>query len=489
MDVKKIAILGGGTSGWISAIFFKRVWPELEITVIEDPKQLPIIAGESCTAPFVDILDFLDVDINDWIKKVNAFPKLGGKFKNWTGENSSFIQPLFSTYRNRWDYNNPEFGGDNVFLKGLLVAGIPLHKITVAGNLIENKQTPFTTTGFVSRPMYHFDSRKNADYFKNMGLSLDIKLILSKYQSCSMSDNGIENLILEDQTISADFFIDCSGFNQLLLKKSLDVKFEDFSKYFPASSVIAWWGQSELKPYSEFTAMDYGWRFNLDLQDRSGNGYVYDNSLITADQAKEEVERTLGTSIDLVANVSWTPEMTYTPWTKNVVAIGLSSGFLEPLGSSGHTLIAMTLRLLSEFWSPACITHDTAITLLNKKFKHIIDDTVDFVSLHYRTGRNDTAFWKKHLSDELITDSLKLKLEKIKSGNLHDDGIAYSLENYAVVLQAYGLINKTVLADILNYRGPNVLNNCMGEYSRLSNEFKILVKDCIDTTTWKKLYD
>jgi tryptophan halogenase len=146
MDVKKVAILGGGTSGWLTAIFFKKVWPSLEIAVIEDPNHPPIIAGESCTAPFVDLLDFLNIDVNDWIKKVDAFPKLGGKFEGWGPNNSDFIQPLFSSYKNRWDYKNPEFGNDNVLLKGLLATGSPLHKITLSGHLLENNITPFTPT-------------------------------------------------------------------------------------------------------------------------------------------------------------------------------------------------------------------------------------------------------------------------------------------------------------------------------------------------------
>lgn len=221
MDVKKVIVLGGGTSGWLSAIFFKKVWPSLDITVIEDPTIPPIIAGESCTAPFVDLIDFLSVDINDWIKKVDAFPKLGGKFEGWTTNGTDFVQPLFSNYRNRWDFYNAEFGNDNVLLKALLAANLPLDKITISGNLLENKLTPYTSTGAVVKPMYHFDSRKNAEYFKNIGMSMDINLILSKYQSSVLKDDSIEKLILDDQEISGDFFIDCSGFNRLLLKKNI----------------------------------------------------------------------------------------------------------------------------------------------------------------------------------------------------------------------------------------------------------------------------
>ncbi len=489
MDVKTVAILGGGTSGWLSAIFFKKVWPSLDITVIEDPKHPPIIAGESCTAPFVDLLDFLDIDTNDWIKKVDALPKLGGKFVGWGANNTTFIQPLFSSYRNRWDYYNPEFGTDNVLLKGLLAADIPLHKTTVSGALLENRLTPFTANGFVVRPMYHFDSRKNADYFKNIGLSLDIKLVLSKYKSSLQDETGIKKLILENQDIEADFFIDCSGFNQLLLKKELGIKFKNFSKYFTANSVIAWWDKSNLQPYSNMIAMDYGWRFNIDLQSRSGNGYVYDESLISSEQAQLEAERKLGKTVDLVAKASWVPEMAMNPWQKNVIAIGLSSGFLEPLGSGGHTMIAMMLRILSETWSPCKQTHLHGQSRFNSAYEDIVNDTVDFISLHYRNRKNDTEFWNRHLSISSIPESLQSKLDAIKNGNFYDFGVAYSLENYAVVLQAYNLVDKTMLKNILNSKHENILEKVTTEYNQLRNEINLITKDCLSTEEWKKLYD
>ncbi len=489
MDVRTVTILGGGTSGWLSAIFFKKVWPSLDITVIEDPKLPPIIAGESCTAPFVDLIDFLGINTADWIKKVDAFPKLGGKFVGWGPNNSTFIQPLFSTYRNRWDHYNPEFGDDNILLKGLLAANIPLHKITVAGALLENKLTPFTRDGFVSRPMYHFDSRKNAEYFRNIGLSQNIKLILSRYKSSIKDDQGIKKLILEDQEVESDFFIDCSGFNQLLLKKDLDVKFEDFSQYFTATNVIAWWDKSELKPYSNMIAMDYGWRFNIDLQSRSGNGYIYDGSLLTVDQAVEEVERKLGKTVDLVAKASWKPEMALRPWQKNVVAIGLSSGFLEPLGSGGHTMIAMMLKILSETWSPYYKTQDRGRDRFNSMYEDIVNDTVDFISLHYRNGRGDTEFWRNHLSTNSIPKSLQSKLDLAKRGNFYDTGVAYSLENYAVVMQAYNLFDKKDLTSILSYKQSNILERITTEYSQLENEINSIIKNCLSTAEWKKLYD
>lgn len=489
MAVKSVAILGGGTSGWLTAIFFKRVWPELKITVIEDPKHPPIIAGESCTAPFVDLLDFLNIDVNDWIKKVDAFPKLGGKFEGWGPGGSDFIQPLFSYYKNRWDHEHPDFSKDNILLKGFLANGLPLHKITVAGQLLETRTTPFTSNGFVTRPMYHFDSRKNADYFKTIGQTLDITLILSKYKSCEFENSDIKKLILEDLEITADFYIDCSGFNQLLLKKAIGREFKDYSQYFPASGVIAWWDKSELKPYSRMVAMDYGWRFNIDLQSRSGNGYVYDMSLISSEQAKSEVEKKLGKSVDLVANASWKAEMALNPWCKNVVAIGLSSGFLEPLGSGGHTMIAMTLKLLSECWSPCEETHAHARKIFNDQYELIVEDTVDFISLHYRNGRNDTEFWRKHLAEDSVPDSLKVKLEQFKSGVFYDNGVAYSLENYAVVLQAYNLIDRNLLTNIVNCKNSNYFNLCQEEYQMLSKQAKLITDNCISTENWRKLYD
>lgn len=485
MDVKKVTVLGGGSAGWLTALFLQKNWPILDITVIEDPLSQPIIAGESSTAPFIELLDFLQIDFEEWIKKVDALPKYGGKFSNWSYSN--FIQPLFSYYRARWNSQYPEFGNNNDLLKAALVSNFPLHKLSVSGFLIEKNKSHILNDNCVLRPMYHFDSRKNSDFFKQEGIKKGIKLIESKFSSCVIKDGSIDYLQLEDFDIKSDFYFDCSGFSQLLLKKSLKENYVDFSGVIKTNSVLAWWEESDHCPFTDITALNYGWKFKIDLRSRSGNGYIYDGDLISIDDAKKEIEDYIGKSITPIASLKWKPLVTLSPWCSNVIAIGLSTGFLEPLGSPGHTLIALQLRLLSEYWNCNSNSYKIFRQNYNRSYSKLVLDTVDFINLHYQTNKNKTVFWKN--ANNSITTSLNDKLLSWSNGNFQEDVGAYSIENYAVVLQAYDKLNKDMLLKILQSKGDSFINTCYQELIRLSSEGDLISNNCLDIKDWVNHYD
>jgi len=478
---KKIAILGGGSAGWLTALFLRKNWDNLEITVIEDPNSQPIIAGESCTIPFIDLLEFLNVPIPEWSKEVDALPKLGGKFVNWSGDHSFFIQPLFSRYLNRYNYNYPEFGNKNDLIAGCLALNLPVSDLSVSTKLIKDKKTPFTdsTATSVVSSMWHFDSRKNAAYLKKLGLSREINLVEKKFVNANLKNSGsIKSLILEDNTeLAADWFFDCSGFAQLLLKNALNQQFENFKSETPVHSVIAWWDESSELPYTEMTALKAGWSFDVSLHHRSGRGYVYNNSYINADQAVDEINQTFKKDIIPVASMSWNPSLSLHPWTKNVIGIGLSTGFLEPLGSPGHTLMGLQLRLLSEYWNPGLLEDSNIKVLHNKKYQDIVTDIKDFINLHYITSRKDSNFWLDMQSRKL-SDSLNTKISNWKSGVFSDDFPVYSFENYAAVLQGNKIINFDFLKEQLFYKRKNLLELVSREHSLLMVEAELITRQC-----------
>jgi tryptophan halogenase len=484
---KKIAILGGGSAGWLTALFLKKNWDNLEIAVIEDPNSQPIIAGESCTVPFINLLEFLNVPIPEWTNEVGAFPKLGGKFVNWSGDHSFFTQPLFSRYLNRYNCNYPEFGNKNDLIAGCLALNLSVSDLSVSTKLIKDKKTPFINneTAVVS-PMWHFDSRKNAAYLKKLGVSQGIGLIEKKFVNANLKNSGsIKSLILEDNTeLTSDWFFDCSGFAQLLLKNTLNQQFEDCKSEMPVHSVIAWWDESSELPYTEMTALKAGWSFDVSLHHRSGRGYVYNNSYITADQAVDEINQTFKKNITPVASMSWDPSLSLHPWEKNVIGIGLSTGFLEPLGSPGHTLIGLQLKLLSEYWNPKLSEDSNAKFLHNEKYQDIITDVKDFINLHYVTSRKDSNFWLD-MQSRTLSDSLNAKILNWKLGVFSDDFPVYSFENYAVVLQGNKIINFDFLKEQLCYKRKNLLESVFREYSQLMIEAELITRQCSYLSNWR----
>lgn len=486
---KKVVVVGGGSAGWLTALFIKKVWQSVDISVIEDPNSLPIIAGESCTIPFVDLLEFLNISIETWSKQVDGVPKLGGKFVNWSGDNSFFIQPLFSRYLNRYLYNHSEFGNYNDFILGLLALDLPVSNLAASSKLILDKKVPYINENNppILNSMWHFDSRKNAAYLKKIGLERNIKLIEKKFVSAELQvDGSIKLVTLDDGTkINGDWFFDCSGFSQLLLRKTLKQTFKNYQEDFPATSVVAWWDESSELPYTEMTALKSGWSFDVSLLSRSGRGYVYDNTQITKEQAVDEINQTFKKDIDPIASLTWEPTLSLNPWSKNVVGIGLSTGFPEPLGSPGHTLIGLQLRLLSETWNPGCSLNSFEEKSYNKNYQSIITDIIDFITLHYKTSRNDSDFWKAQQCRK-IPESLQNKLDQWSHGFVDfKDFPAYSFENYAAVLQGNQTIDFKILKNKLIHKRIHILNDIQQEYQRLIFEIEIMTKNCLSIHEWK----
>lgn len=430
-----IVILGGGSAGWLTALFVQRNWPTTKITIVENPKQPPIIAGESGTTTFVSLLRHLKIDADDFIRKVNATPKLGGKFENWTGVGSKFIHCLQTDYApwlEGWsDYvanaptNELSIGTlhnilnneqqKDLYLKTLIANDIPLAKAFYANQFIESNKVPFgATSELPCVAMWHFESRAAAAYFKELGLSRGITLVEGEYQQSNQDDNGNITSIQLDQerTLAGDWFFDCSGFARLLMGKVIKEPIVDYTAYFPARAVVAWWDKPEYTTTTNANAMEYGWSWNINLRHRSGNGYIYDPDHINLDQAVQEAEKYYNKKIEPIANFQFTPGMMRKAWRNNVFAIGLSSGFLEPLEANGVAVIIESLYCLQDHWKPFDRRIDKErVDRFNERVWNITEDIKDFLALHYRGRRSDTDFWKSHMHDaSRVPDTLAEKL-------------------------------------------------------------------------------
>lgn len=481
VQVNSVGIVGGGSAGWLTALFLQKTYNQLDITVVEDPDVPPIITGESCTIPFVEMLEYLGIDFTQWIQEADAFPKLGGEFLNWRCEGSRFIQPLFSYYTNKFNLENPEFSENYILAKGALALDFPISKLSIAGHLIDNNKIHINNNSMLLKSMYHFDSRKNADFLKQEGIRRGIKVLHTKVLDASLNPDGlIHSLITNTEPLTYDFYFDCTGFRQLLVKK-IGNRFTDFTDRIFTNSVLAWWDESEKLPFTQMSAYDYGWRFNISLSSRSGNGYIYNNNYITKDQAKEEIERRIGKSITPIASLTWKPECLLTPWKGNTLAIGLSAGFLEPLGSPGHTLISLQLRLLNDFFNHS-ITDKNARSY-NTRYEALINDTAKFINLHYLGKKSNTKFWidRIHDSNEFLEDLMVSAIDYKKIE-------AYSFENYAVVIQGIGLSPKEDLLTYLKFKNPRLINIVQDELIRLNTFFEELTVGCENINFWKKLW-
>ena len=494
---KEIIVLGGGSAGWLTAMFVKQVWPMCNITVIEDPNTPPIVAGESGSASLNKLYNFLGIDITTWITSVNAMPKLGGKFVDWNTKGTDFVHGLIPSWYNvHYNAQFPEYGENNDFIACALATNTLTEDIFYNSKLQRTGKLPITPStdgslfNVLTLPMWHFDSRANAAFLKELGQFRGINLIEGKYVSSDRDINGdIASITVDNRKIETDWIFDCSGFARLILQKELKEPFVDYSDYFPARAVMAWWEDTPvLKNHTEMTAMDYGWSWNINLKHRSGNGYIYDPDLITVDQAILEAETRFNTTINPVANLKFTPGILKNSWKNNAIAIGISSGFLEPLESNGLAAVAEQLKLLAEHWSP---NSNSTISqrLYNNEYQSIMADISDFLSLHYRGHRNDTAFWKDHSSNlDRISPSLQEKLSMWEEGILGTDNTkVYAIENYAVVLQGLDLIDKEKLKQRLLSKRSSILTDFENHYKNVKNEIDNISSICYTIQEWDKL--
>ena len=499
----KAVVLGGGTAGWLTALFLQRNWPKLQIQVVEDPKRPPIIAGESGTTTFVSLLKHLRIDLNEFITKVNATPKLGGRFTDWNGVGTEFLHVLQTDYApwldgwtdyvmsapeedlkigSVWNIMNSERSKD-VYLKTIIANDIPLERAFYAGEFVRENKVPFgASADLPCVPMWHFESRSTAAYLKEVALARGIDLIQGEYQHATQSENGnITSITLDgERVLAADWFFDCSGFARLLMGKVYGEQIDDYTDYFPARSVVAWWDESKPSVCTNAISMKNGWSWNINLRHRSGNGYIYDPDHITLDQAIAEAEERFNVKIDPVANFTFSPGMMRTAWRNNTIAIGLSSGFMEPLEANGVYVIIESLYALQDHWRPfEADQRPESVKRWNDRVWSVTEDVRDFLALHYRGGRRDTDFWLSHAHDaHRVPDSLKEKLEKWadyyyrRMPEPYFSG--YSPTAWLMVLQGLKIFDHSKLAeynrDVLDV-GKTVLNINENRYKKMVEPF------------------
>jgi tryptophan halogenase len=410
----KIVIVGGGTAGWLSALFLanRTVDNNLhDITVIDSSKLGIIGAGEGSTGSFVDTLrnrlnKIKGFSIKDFHKKTNSTIKMGIHCKNWHGENESFYEPLGpqKTYLDNLDF-------DYILA---LKYGIATDSSPCMHLWAKNK-VPFIYKGD-GQPKasysYHFDAHKVGEYFKEVALKNNVKHIDAEIYNLIIENGELKSVQLKDtdEVIQADMWFDCTGFRRALIKP-MGSSWVDYSKWLPTNKAMTYFHQFEpnetIVPETLALAMPNGWMWQIPTQERYGCGYVYSDKFITDEEAHKELQEVTGRKIDKFRIIPFTPGRCDKAWIGNVFSVGLSSHFLEPLEA---TSIHNTCSTLEQFCSSYLhYTKEKTLTdynrnLFNKNFAETIDDYKDLIQMHYLTRREDTNFWKYIKYDLEITD-------------------------------------------------------------------------------------
>lgn len=394
----KIAIVGGGTAGWLSALVLsKSVYPSPKITVIESSKIGIIGAGEGSTGSMTNVIQNItgnyDCDEVDFIKSCDVTPKLGIKHINWLGDGSSYIAPIDGSYTS----DQPV---DSIFCHVVGNLGYEkMHCISEDGYLIEHNKDPFSIPN--GPAAYHFDAHKVGKYFKKV-CGKNISNIDAEVKHVNLDETGsIKSINLDDgQEIHADFFIDATGFKRVLMN-ALGVKWHSYKKHLPVDSalpfLLPYADDEEIQPLTVAWAQKNGWMWQIPTLHRKGCGYVFSSDFVDADEAHREIEETLGIEVDPIRLINFESGRLEKLWEKNCLAVGLSAAFAEPLeATSIHTTITQLETFAQKYLNHSLLTTCTPFNILsyNNEITRMYDTLKDFLVLHYRGGREDSNFWK-----------------------------------------------------------------------------------------------
>lgn len=423
-QIKKICILGGGSAGYMAAsALLSNLGSQCEIILVES-SQIGIVGVGEATIPPVKLFNqMLGINEADFLKATQGSIKLGIQFVDWGAIGESYFHP-FGTYGADFD-NIPLY---QYWLKSFQNGNAkPLDDYSFAWALArENRFAhPIADKRLVQSTFdyaYHFDAGLFAQYLAKTSIARGLKTIDGKLAKVHLDgETGfIKSIELEaGKIIEADFFIDCSGFNSLLLGGALNIGFEDWLNHLPCDRAIAVpcnHANSQITPYTRSTAHKAGWQWRIPLQHRIGNGIVYSSEFMKSEEAVEILLSKLDTKPNSEPReIKFKAGHRKQFWHKNCVAIGLSAGFLEPLESTALHLVQTTInRLLALF--PNKDFDETAICEFNRITIEEYERIRDFIILHYNaTRRDDSDFWK-FIAQNPIPDSLKYKIENFKQG-------------------------------------------------------------------------
>lgn len=439
--ITKIVIAGGGTAGWMSAASLsKLLGKSFDITLVESDEIATVGVGEAAIPTLTAFHRLLGINEQAFMKATHATFKLGINFENWKKGDDEYMHGFGRVGKECWagefqhfwlhgKRNNIDFAFDHY-----------------SPEIQAAKAEKFALTKGGLNYSYHLDATLYAKFLRTFAEAHGVKRIEGKIIDVTKdSKTGeIKSLQLANgNVIEGQLFIDCTGFVGLLIEKALHTGYEDWSHWLPCDSAVAVQTKSVSAPlpYTRSIARDSGWQWRIPLQHRVGNGLVFCSKYLADDDAKTLLMDNIeGEAINQPRVIKFKTGRRRKGWNKNCVALGLSSGFLEPLESTSiHLIMSGVLRLIRLF--PFEGISPSAVNEYNQQLTTELEHIRDFIILHYHaTQRADTPFWQYCKGME-IPDSLKQRLDLFKeTGRIFtSEGELFRVDSWAQVMLGQGV--------------------------------------------------
>lgn len=502
-SLDNVVVVGGGTAGWLTALYAKRRLPDSTVTLVESESLGILGAGEGTTPAFLEFLDLLGIPFSRLVREADSTVKHGIKFSNWGEHGTDYYHGFFSSTEVAFNaFDSPlVLHKSNVLLPYLQKSWIALNDVNFP-KLVSDEgkvalyQYEDYAGQFVADPIHkyegknyfsaHINAVKLADLLKKIAVEergiVRIEGFVSDYKQNDSGD--IEQIILSDgQVLNSDIVFDCTGFRGVFSKEVYSSPWISFSDHLTVDSAQTFFlpidKDEAIPPQTESIALSFGWAWKIPLQTRYGCGYVYDSSYASEEEAVEEIKAYFGEEVEIGRKIEFSPGYLEKPWNGNCIAIGLSSGFIEPLEATSIWTSILAIREAFSDLRVLAERPEEAVSKFNKYMAGINEQIFSFVYLHYICGREDNSFWKHYTVDN-GPDSLKDFLGYLETNILSYTDFSntlFPLESWMCVLEGLGLLNadlytKTYERNLSSFGLDNF-------YENLKNIQKDTVAKCI----------
>ncbi|MFC3095518.1 tryptophan 7-halogenase [Alteromonas sediminis] len=402
---KTIAIIGGGTAGWMSAAWLQHHCDDTaRILLIESDDIGTIGVGEGTTPHLSVFFDTLGIKEQTWMPACSATFKNGITFTNWTS------RPTAPSYFHPFPSASDRYSA-GFFLQAVeaMRKNVPIgptlpDSYFLSWHLTQAAQSPRRIKTGANIPLsyaYHFDAGLLARFLREWCEQRGVIRYQGRITRVGQHENGQISAVYTnniDSPINADFFIDCSGFRSLLAQQTLNTPFVSYADSLLNNAAIALPCEalSPLSPHTVSCAMPSGWRWQIPLQHRTGNGYVYSDSYISAEEAEQQLVQAVASKPlnQSPTHLTFRVGRLEKTWSENCLSVGLSQGFIEPLEATGLHLVLCTL---SEFTAAMarCNESQQAMNTVNESISARFDGIKDYIVAHYlMSDRNDSEYWR-----------------------------------------------------------------------------------------------
>jgi tryptophan halogenase len=441
--IQKIVIVGGGTAGWMAAAALSKSFGKnLDIRLVESDEIGTVGVGEATIPPIRNIHLLFELSESDFMRAVNGTFKLGIEFENWGRLGERYFHPFSAHGVDTWaaQFHHYWLRARQAGEKAPLDAfSLEAHMARAGRFGLEGERKP----GYA----YHFDAGLYAKLLRRISEKHGIERTEGRVVDVELHPESgyIESVSLESgERIEGDLFIDCSGFRGLLIEQALETGWKDWGHWLRNDRALAVQTTATVPPapYTRSTARSSGWQWKIPLQNRVGNGLVYGSDYIGDDEAARLLlDNVEGRPLGAPRPIRFRTGRRLKQWNKNCVALGLASGFLEPLESTSiHLIQNGIIRLIKLF--PGERIEQSEIDQYNREVRAELRQIRDFIIAHYKvTQRSDSPYWSDCMNME-VPDTLAHKLELFRSSGkiFRDDNELFSEPSWTAVLVGQGMV-------------------------------------------------